>query len=30
VEPVLFEDLGPAASAALAKAVARIESYWAR
>ncbi|MGT2461627.1 winged helix DNA-binding domain-containing protein [Sinomonas atrocyanea] len=29
VEPELFEDLGPAASAALARAVARIESYWA-
>ncbi|MDQ0258832.1 winged helix DNA-binding domain-containing protein [Sinomonas atrocyanea] len=30
VEPELFEDLGPAASAALDRAVARIESYWAR
>jgi hypothetical protein len=30
VEPELFEDLGPAAQAALAKAVARVEACWAR
>lgn len=29
VQPELFEGLGPSASAGLAKAVARIESYWA-
>lgn len=28
-EPELFENLGPAASAGLAKALARIEAYWA-